>query len=157
MDAHTATHIGPRTYAKVLGALLALTVVTVAAASVNFGSPVINIVIALAIASMKGSLVALYFMHLRHDRPMSAVIFVTGLAMLAIFLMFCFLDTASREWVEPSSASPAAAQLAEKTALISSRIRRASLRGFSARVIWRPMTRKSAPWRIASAGVATRF
>ncbi len=82
------------TYKKVLGALLALTVITVLAAGMNFGSW--NVVIALGIASLKASLVALFFMHLRHDKPMNAVIFSAGLAMLAIFLMFTYIDEGAR-------------------------------------------------------------
>ena len=93
------------TYKKVLGALIALTVITVLAAGVNFGAG--NVVIALGIASIKASLVALFFMHLRHDKPISAVIFVTGLAMLAIFLVFCIVDTGARDRVRPSNAKPA--------------------------------------------------
>lgn len=89
----------PSTYLKVLGMLLALTVMTVTAAGMDFGSG--NVVIALGIASIKGSLVALFFMHLRHDKPMIAVIFVTGMAILAVFLTFCLLDTGSRERVRP--------------------------------------------------------
>ncbi len=124
MSATPQAESGTRTYLCVLAVLLALTAVTVLAAGVNFGAPSVNVVIALAIASLKGSLVALYFMHLRHERPMNAVIFLTGLAMLAIFLMFCFLDTASREPVAPSAApAPQAAGGARPT---SARILRAS-------------------------------
>ena len=81
-------------YAKVLGTLLALTVITVLAAGFEFGSW--NTVIALGIASVKASLVALFFMHLRHDKPMSAVIFVAGAATLGVFLMICTLDSGAR-------------------------------------------------------------
>jgi len=91
MDAHATA---PKTYAKVLGALLALTVITVLAAGFSFGSW--NVIIALGIASVKASLVALFFMHLRHDKPMSAVIFVTGAAVLGVFLMICTLDSDAR-------------------------------------------------------------
>jgi cytochrome c oxidase subunit 4 len=83
-------------YAGILAALLVLTAITVAAARVNFGSPMINVVVALTIATFKGSLVALYFMHLRYDKPLNAIIFVAGLATLALFLMACFGDTAAR-------------------------------------------------------------
>jgi cytochrome c oxidase subunit 4 len=124
MSTASQAESSPRTYLRVLAALLALTAVTVLAAGVNFGAPSINVVIALAIASLKGSLVALYFMHLRHERPMNAVIFLTGMAMLAIFLMFCFLDTASREPVAPSAAP--AAQAAGGLRPSSARILRAS-------------------------------
>lgn len=104
--AHTAS---PAIYAKILGVLLALTIVTVLAAGVNFGAG--NVVIALLIASMKASLVALFFMHLRHDKPMSAIVFVTGLVMLAIFLTFTIIDTEARERIRPSRTrhAPAAA------------------------------------------------
>jgi cytochrome c oxidase subunit 4 len=97
----------PAIYAKILATLLALTVITVLAAGVNFGSG--NVVIALVIASVKGSLVALFFMHLRHDKPMSAVIFVSGLAMLAIFLILSAIDSEARteNQVRPSTTSPA--------------------------------------------------
>jgi len=122
MSAHAESYRAVRTYALVLASLLALTVITVIAAGVNFGSAFVNVVVALAIASVKASLVALYFMHLRHDRPMSAVIFVTGLAMLAIFLMFCFLDTLTREHVEPA----VTAQIYVRAASISARILSAS-------------------------------
>jgi cytochrome c oxidase subunit 4 len=101
---HSHTQGGARIYVIVLAALLTLTVITVVAAGINFGSPSINVVVALAIASVKGSLVALYFMHLRHDKPMSAIIFTGGLAFLAIFLMFCVIDSGARrdEAVRPT-------------------------------------------------------
>ena len=120
MSTHAENKNAVRTYSIVLGALLTLTAVTVTAAGINFGSAFINVVIALAIASAKASLVALYFMHLRHDRPMSAVIFVTGLAMLAIFLMFCFLDTLSREQVQPGLTAQAPARAVSISARILS-------------------------------------
>ncbi len=91
MDGHATP---ASTYAKVLGALVALTVITVLAAGFSFGSW--NVIIALGIASIKASLVALFFMHLRHDKPMSAIIFVTGAAVLGVFLMICTLDSDAR-------------------------------------------------------------
>ncbi len=108
MDAHR-TPAG--TYAKVLGALLTLTVITVLAAGCEFGSW--NVIIALGIASIKASLVALFFMHLRHDKPMSAVIFITGAAMLGIFLMICTVDSNARgeNAVRPATRETGAAGL----------------------------------------------
>lgn len=100
-----------RTYVLVLAALLVFTAVTVAAAGVNFGSPSVNVVVALTIASLKGALVALYFMHLRHDKPLNAIIFVAGLFFLAVFLMACFIDTDSRDVVAPASGSAPAASV----------------------------------------------
>ena len=110
-----------RTYAKVLATLVAFTIVTVLAAGVEFGSPSVNAVIALVVASVKASLVALFFMHLRHEKPMNAVIFVCGLVCLGIFLMFCFLDTDSRDVVRPANARPAPAAALGKLAARSTR------------------------------------
>ncbi len=112
-QAHThAKHPTGKTFFLVLVALLVLTAITVAAAGINFGSPAVNAVIALLIASVKGSLVALYFMHLRYDKPLNAVIFCAGLLFLALFLIFCYIDVGSREVTIPSNlkvAAPAAA------------------------------------------------
>ena len=48
----------------------------------------------MGVATIKGSLVALYFMHLRWDRPYNAIIFVASLLFLGVFLGFALLDTA---------------------------------------------------------------
>ncbi|HWR53826.1 MAG TPA: cytochrome C oxidase subunit IV family protein [Bryobacteraceae bacterium] len=104
MEAHA--HIVPaKTYGIILGALLVFTAITVGAAGINFGSPVVNVVVALTIATGKASLVALYFMHLRYDKPLNAVIFVAGLSCLGLFLMATFGDTAAREVVRPAAGS----------------------------------------------------
>jgi len=98
--AHAHPVTGPRTYALVLLVLLVLTAVTVTAAGINFGP--YNTVIALIIASLKASLVALFFMNLRHDK-LSAVIFVSGLLFLAVFLIFTLFDINSRSAILPSN------------------------------------------------------
>lgn len=96
-----AIHVtGPKTYGAVLAALLVLTVVTVLASYVDFGA--FNTVVALIIASVKGSLVALFFMHLRHDK-FNAVIFVGGLLFLAVFLIWTLFDIGTRTTVLPSN------------------------------------------------------
>ena len=93
-----------RTYALVLAALLLLTAITVAAAGIHFESPAINVVVALGIATLKASLVALFFMHLRHDRPMNGLIFMIGLVLLGAFLMLSLIDVETRLPVQPSGA-----------------------------------------------------
>lgn len=82
-------------YVKTLIALLILTVITVGASYIDFGSG--NIVIALFIASIKASLVALFFMHLRYDKPVNMVIACSGFLFLGIFLMFAFMDFDTRD------------------------------------------------------------
>ena len=94
-----AEHDHTGIYLKVLLALLFLTILTVAAAYVDFGSG--NVVIALTIATIKASLVALFFMHLRWDKPVNGIIAMTGVLVLGIFLMFCLIDFDSRDGLRP--------------------------------------------------------
>ncbi len=90
---------GAGVYVKTLLALLFLTVVTVGASYVDFGSG--NVVIALFIATIKASLVALFFMHLKDDKPVNAIIAVAGFLFLGIFLMFDFIDFGTRVPLQP--------------------------------------------------------
>ena len=75
-----------RIYFMVFGALMVLTVITVSAGYVNF--PIgLGITIALIIASVKGSLVATYFMHLAHEQRMIYWILIFSLFLLAVMFM----------------------------------------------------------------------
>ncbi|MFV1967341.1 MAG: cytochrome C oxidase subunit IV family protein [Pirellulaceae bacterium] len=71
--------------------LLVLTFATVAATGFDLGP--FNLWLAMGIATIKASLVALYFMHLRYDHPFHGLILVTGLCFLALFLGLVLLDT----------------------------------------------------------------
>jgi cytochrome c oxidase subunit IV len=102
-DHEPHVHGGPKLYGAILGALLFLTVVTVGASTINFGSSMANVIIAMLIASLKASLVALFFMHLRWDRPMSAIIFCSTLFFLGLFLIGCYTDNISRPMLEPTN------------------------------------------------------
>jgi cytochrome c oxidase subunit 4 len=77
--------------AKVWIGLLVLTVVTVTVAGINLGP--LNLLVAMGIATVKGSLVALYFMHLRWDKPFNAVVFIAALLFVALFVSLALLDT----------------------------------------------------------------
>ncbi len=81
-------------YFQVIIALLILTVVTVAAARVDFGA--LNTVIALAIASVKAGLVLAYFMHLKYDDRLYIVAFGTGIFFLLLLYFFTWIDEATR-------------------------------------------------------------
>jgi cytochrome c oxidase subunit 4 len=108
MSTHTEhtehDHGGAGVYVKTLLALLFLTIVTVGASYVDFGSG--NVVIALFIATIKATLVALFFMHLRYEKPVNAVIATAGFLFLGIFLMFCFIDFDSRQNLQPVNLKP---------------------------------------------------
>ena len=49
----------------------------------------------MAIATVKATLVALYFMHLRYDRPFNAVVFVSALVFVTLFVGIALIDTAA--------------------------------------------------------------
>ena len=83
-----------KTYLRVLIALVFLTVLTVAFAQVDFGS--LNAYIALFIASFKGILVLLYFMHLRYDDLTHAVIFGSSVFFLLLLFFISKIDVATR-------------------------------------------------------------
>lgn len=88
-------------YAKVLTTLLILTAITVGASYINFGSSAVNVVVALTIASIKATLVALFFMHLLHDKPVNGIIAAAGFLFLGLFLMFTLIDFDTREHPTP--------------------------------------------------------
>jgi cytochrome c oxidase subunit 4 len=83
-----------KTLALVLGCLLVLTAVTVGASYVDLGR--LNVWVALAIASVKGSLVLLFFMHMRFEGPLLKVSFLSTIGFLAIMIGFTFWDIAFR-------------------------------------------------------------
>ena len=82
-------------YLAIAGILMVMTVVTVWAAGIDFGGW--NVVIALLIATVKASLVALYFMHLKYDNPFYAFVFVCSLLFLATFISLIMFDTLRRD------------------------------------------------------------
>jgi cytochrome c oxidase subunit 4 len=72
-----------KTYLMVFGALMVFTVITVAISYLHLAVHE-AIIIALAVATVKGSLVALYFMHLKHERHLVYY----ALALTVVFFVF---------------------------------------------------------------------
>jgi len=70
--------------------LLVLTAVTVWVAHIDLGH--FNFAIAMAVATFKALLVALFFMGLKYDRAENAMIFVTSFVFLAIFIILTSTD-----------------------------------------------------------------
>lgn len=94
-DNHNLGHIVPfGIYVKVLIALLILTVVTVAIAQVDFGS--FNLVVAMFIASIKALLVAMFFMHLKYENPLTWFYAGIPIVLLALLIGGVFLDNPLR-------------------------------------------------------------
>jgi cytochrome c oxidase subunit 4 len=76
--------------AAVFGALLVLTALTVAVSYVDLGN--LNLYLALAIATLKASLVVLFFMHLFWDRPFNAMVFIGCLLFVSLFIGITLTD-----------------------------------------------------------------
>jgi cytochrome c oxidase subunit IV len=90
---HGLMHVMPvRVLVNIFLILVLLTIVTVGATFFPTGS--FEIWISLGIATVKAVLVAAYFMHLRYDNPLNAVLFAFGLIFVALFLGATMTDSA---------------------------------------------------------------
>lgn len=83
--------VAPRILLAVFSALLVLTLLTVGVTYVDLGP--LNIWLALGIAVVKASLVALYFMHLRWDSPFHGMVIIVALFFVMLFVGISMLDT----------------------------------------------------------------
>ena len=104
-DSHSADHAGHEhhitpmwLYHTIFGAPLFLTVVTVWIAQFDFGSA--NTFIAMFVATIKASLVGLFFMHLLHDERINMMTFGFGLLFVVLFFLFPLVDISSRGYIE---------------------------------------------------------
>ncbi len=83
-----------KVYFTVWSVLLVLTAVTVAVSYLNLG--LWNASVALAIASLKAGLVALYFMHLRHEIKLVLGFAVFPFLILGLILVGTLIDAVYR-------------------------------------------------------------
>jgi len=79
------------TLASVFGALVALTIITVAVTVVDFGSTA-NLVVAMVIATIKATLVIAVFMHLWYDRSFHLLLFLTSVLFVVLFISLSITD-----------------------------------------------------------------
>jgi cytochrome c oxidase subunit 4 len=92
LELHGATR---KTYVFVWLGLLLLTGITVSAAGVDLGR--LSVLIVLIIASIKSTLVLLYFMHLRYEKGFLFMLIMPGTVfLLVLFIGFVFTDIAFR-------------------------------------------------------------
>ena len=91
-ESGTVGHIVPFwILAAVWIALMIFTYLTVSATYIDLGG--MNLVLAMAIATVKATLVLLYFMHLRWERRFNAVILCATLLFAALFISLALLDS----------------------------------------------------------------
>ena len=88
--------IAKRIYVGIFAGLIALTALTTAVAYVDLGA--FNTVAALVIAACKGTLVALFFMHLKYQPRLTRATVLAGLLWLAILLVITLSDDFTRQW-----------------------------------------------------------
>jgi cytochrome c oxidase subunit 4 len=88
--------VSPRIYLGIILTLMVLTGATVWAATLELGP--LNIVVALAIATCKATLVILYFMHARYSPRRTQLVIIAGMFWLAILIFMTMADYLTRSW-----------------------------------------------------------
>ncbi len=94
MAEHQHEPVPYKTFILIWVVLLVLTVVTIAVSRIQLDA--LNIWVALAIASIKSSLVVFIFMHLRQESKLFKIGLVTLLVIVAIFIGLTFTDVLYR-------------------------------------------------------------
>lgn len=81
----------PSVLLRTAAALLVLTALTVALARVNLGAG--SVAVALGIATLKATLVALFFMHLKYEHRFHVVVLLGSVIFAVLFAAFVLFDT----------------------------------------------------------------
>ena len=90
--------VSVRIYFVIFLVLMVGTALTVWAGFIDFPGP-LNVIIALTIASVKATLVVLYFMHLRYSARLVWIIFLSALFWMGILFALTFSDYWTRGWL----------------------------------------------------------
>ncbi len=92
---HGNKEAGVKVYLLIWGMLIFFTAITVTVANLNLGK--FAILVCLAIAAVKSTLVLLYFMHLRYEKnTVVKILMPIVIATLAIFIGLTYSDVISR-------------------------------------------------------------
>ncbi len=96
-NSHHEEHIS--SYAEHFGtwvALIMLTFMTVFVSVFGSGLQTLTVAMALLIASVKATVVGLYFMHLKYDKKMYRFMMIVVMALFTFFLFMVILDYLTR-------------------------------------------------------------
>ena len=98
-----------RVYITVFVALMALTVITVAISYLDLSTPM-AVTVALFVATVKGSLVACYFMHLVSEKKLIIAVLVLTVVFFVALLALPVVTHSNGYWIPeaPPSDAPAA-------------------------------------------------
>ena len=111
-DGLVHVHVHPAsTYVKIFVALVFLTLVTVGLSRIHLGEW--NFFIAVVVATIKASLVAMFFMHLKDDNRFNVLIFVGSLIFMGVFFVYTMNDTQHRGQWDESYGTQIAAETGE--------------------------------------------
>jgi cytochrome c oxidase subunit 4 len=87
-----------RIYVSVFAALLVLTMITVAVSRVHLALP-LAVTVALAVATVKGSLVACYFMHLISEKKLIYAVLLLTIVFFAVLLVLPVVTHSDGNWI----------------------------------------------------------
>ncbi len=90
-------------YIAILATLMFFTLLTVGVASVHLGP--LNLAVAVVIASIKATLVIMFFMHLKYDNKFNATIVVCSLMFIGVFFAYTMNDTDTRAELDDAQGS----------------------------------------------------
>jgi len=92
--------VSPKIYFAIFGALMLCTGLTIWAAEVDLNHIFsgLNIIIALVIATLKASLVVLFFMHGKYSSRRTQMVIICSVFWLAVMLFMTMSDYLSRAW-----------------------------------------------------------
>lgn len=92
-ESHGFGHVVPyRVLMYICVTLVVLTGITIYASRLDFGAAAINITIAMVIASIKASLVVLWFMHLKYENVVTWIYILFPIVLLALLIGFSLGD-----------------------------------------------------------------
>lgn len=92
-DEHGLAHVASmKMLLGTFGALLVLTILTVLATKIDLGRGP-NLALAMFIATIKATLVVLFFMHLVYDKLFHSIGVICGILFAALFVWFVMTDT----------------------------------------------------------------
>jgi cytochrome c oxidase subunit IV len=89
-------------YFAIFGVLVALTIVTVGIAFYRFSNELLNVALALLVATIKGACVALFFMHLKFE---GKLIYLMLLVPICLMLILVFALIPDIVMTDPASTS----------------------------------------------------
>lgn len=88
-----------RVYITVFVALMVLTIITVAVSYLDLSVP-LAVTVALFVASIKGGLVAAYFMHLASEKKLIYAVLVVTVLFFAALMILPFVTHSNGYWIE---------------------------------------------------------